>query len=77
MENVKALYLKKTHVFSTYTPSRYAHLLTREPFLIEDLRYAPLLPTTDAYNRLLVERQQKREVVNEDFYGTSAMIDRS
>ena len=59
------------------SPSRYAYLLTREPFLIKDLRYALLLPTTDAYDRLLVERQQEREEVDEDFYGTSAMIDRS
>ena len=77
MENVKAVYLKKMLSISTYTPSRYAYLLTREPFLVEDLRYALLLPTTNAYNRLLMERHQKREEVDEDFYGTSAMIDRS
>ena len=30
MENVEPLYLKKTLDISTYTPSRYAYLLTRE-----------------------------------------------
>lgn len=77
LENIKALYLKKVLGVSKYTPSRYVYLLTREPFLIEDLRYNLLLPSTTAYNKLLAERQQKREEVEELFYCTSAMIDRS
>ena len=76
LENVKATYLKKVLGVSKHTPSRYIYLLTREPFLIEDLRYTLLLPSTNAYNKLLAERQQKREV-DDEFYSTSAMIDRS
>ena len=68
---------KKVLGVSKHTPSRYIYLLTREPFLIEDLRYTLLLPSTNAYNKLLAERQQKREEVDDEFYSTSAMIDRS
>jgi hypothetical protein len=57
MENIKASYLKKILGISRHRPSRYVYLLTREPFLIEDLRNSLLLPSTDAYNKLLTEIQ--------------------
>ncbi|KAJ4427238.1 hypothetical protein ANN_24856 [Periplaneta americana] len=63
---------------SKYTSSRLTYPLTREPYLIEDLRQSLLLlPTTEAYENLLIEILQKRKEVEEEFYTTSAMTDRS
>lgn len=76
-ENVKANFLKRALGISRFTPSRMAYVLAREPFLIEDLRVKFLLPSTDAYKNFLQERYDKMTEIDEDFYCTSAMIDRS
>lgn len=75
-ENVKALYLKRILGVSKYTPSRLVYLLARETFLIQDIRTRMLLPNTAAYEDLLKDLQQKRAEVEEEFYASSAMIDR-
>ncbi|KAJ4432409.1 hypothetical protein ANN_21028 [Periplaneta americana] len=76
-EKVKATYLKRVLGVSKFTPSRLVYVLIREPFLIEDLRYSLILPTTDAYKQLLEENTQKRNNIDDEFYATSAMVDRS
>ena len=75
-ERVKATFLKRVIGVSKFTPSRYVYILTREPFLMEDLHYALLLPATEAYRELMAENQRKRRDIEEDFYATSAMTDR-
>ncbi|KAJ4425952.1 hypothetical protein ANN_27578 [Periplaneta americana] len=76
-ENVKATYLKRALGVSKFTSSRLVYILTRESFLIDDLRITLLLPSTDAYEKLLAENLRKNSEVKEEFYGTSAMTDRS
>ncbi|PSN36095.1 hypothetical protein C0J52_13092 [Blattella germanica] len=76
-EKVKAMFLKRAVGVSKFTPSRYVYLLTREPVLVEDLCYTLLFPATNAYKELVAENLRKREEIKEDFYSTSAMIDRA
>jgi hypothetical protein len=59
LENVKARFLKITLGISKYTPSRLADELAKETFLMEDLRYRLLLPSTENSSRLIEERKQE------------------
>ena len=44
-------------------------------FFIEEIRLSGILPTTKPYEDLLSSRIRKREEVDMEFYGKSAMID--
>lgn len=73
LETVKSTYLKKAAGLSKFAPSRAVYELTREPFLIEELRLTLYLPTTASYNIVLNELQRKKEDLWIDFYTTDAM----
>lgn len=77
MEKVKARFLKAALGISKFAPSRLAYELTRETFLVEDLRTKFLLPANKHAAALKGARQQKRNEIPEDFYATDAMTDRS
>jgi hypothetical protein len=51
--------------------------LTREPFLIEELRTKLQLPSTKNAEAHLAERKKKREEIPLDFYSTDAMLNRN
>ena len=74
IEKVKSLYLKRVLCLSRFTPPNLVYLLARETFYIEDIRVQLMLPSTDAYSALLLERTRKREEVWTDFFSTDAMI---
>lgn len=76
LESLKARFLKRALCVSKYTPSRLVHVLTRETFLVEDLRLQHMLPATEVYIELLQELQAKRTEIWEEFYTTDAMINR-
>jgi hypothetical protein len=59
------------------TRSTLVYLLTRETFLIEDLRTMYPLPNTTASENVLKSLIKRREEVPTDFYGTGAMIYRT
>ena len=77
LENVKATYLKKVLGVSKFTPSRLVYVLTRETLLIEDIRFQYLLQSTGEYEALREERNEKEKEIWDDFYCTSAMLDRN
>lgn len=77
LERVKARYLKAILGVSKTTQSRLAYLLTRETFLIDDLRTSILLPSTSASQKMLALLNRKREEIHPDFYSTGAMVDRA
>ena len=54
-----------------------AYVLMGELFFIEEIRLSGMLPTTKPYQDLLRTRIRKREEVDMEFYGTSAMIDKN
>jgi hypothetical protein len=62
---------------SKYTRSRLAYELTREPFLIEELRTKLQLPSTKNAEAHLAERRKKREEIPLDFYSRDAMLNRN
>lgn len=76
LENLKPRYLKRVLGVSKFSLSRYTYVLTRETFLVEDLRLQMLLPPTPAYEELLRELQMKRDSISEEFYTTDAMINK-
>jgi hypothetical protein len=49
--------------------------MAREPFLVEELRNDPLLPSTDAFKTLLDKRRKKQDDILWEFYSTETMID--
>ena len=73
LESMKPRFLKRVLGISKYALSRYAYVLARETFLVEDLRLQMLLPSTTAYEGLIRELQMKRETISESFYTTDAM----
>ena len=77
LERVKARYLKRALGVPQNTRSRLVYELTRETFLIEDLRCEIMLPASDAYKQLLQDLHQKKNSISEDFYTTCAMQDRT
>ena len=74
LEKIKAVYLKKILCISKYTPSRYAYVLAKETFFLEDLKLTFLLPETRASKDALQERLNKQEEIEENFYNTDAMV---
>ena len=73
---MKSRFLKRVLNVSKRTPSRLAYVLARETFLMEDVRFKILLPSTTRYKKLLQELQEKRIMIWSDFYTTDAMINR-
>jgi hypothetical protein len=67
---VKAKLLKTIMGISKYTRSRLTYELTREPYLIEELRTKLQLPSTMNAEAHVVERNKKREKIPLDFYST-------
>ena len=61
---------------SKYTPSRLVYVLARESFCIEDIRSLHQLPSTNPYQELLRDLQEKKNEIWADFYCTDAMIER-
>ena len=76
LERVKAVYLKKVLCVSKYTLSRLVYVMSRESFFVEEIRHQRLLPFTAEYAEFLLELQEKRNEIWEEFYATTAMIDR-
>ena len=74
LKSPKPMYLKRMLGVSKFALSRYAYVLARETFLVEDLRLQMLLPSTPAYEELLRELRMKRDSISEEFYTTDAMI---
>ena len=74
LESLKPRYLKRVLGVSKYALSRYAYVLARETFLVEDLRLQMLLPATPACEELLRELRKKRDSISESFYNTDAMV---
>lgn len=77
LERVKARYLKRALGLPQNARSRLVYELTRETFLIEDLRCEIMLPANDAYKRLLQDLHEKKTSIPEEFYATCAMQDRT
>ena len=76
LENVKARFLKRVLGVGKQSPSRTVYVLARESFFVEDLRFELMLPSTGPYQAHLEARHRKRNDIDPDFYGTSAMTDR-
>ena len=74
IERVKATFLKRALCLSKTTPFRLVYVLARQSFYIEDLRHQLLLPSTEAYNLLIREREEKAREIWPDFYATDAML---
>ncbi|KAJ4448600.1 hypothetical protein ANN_10619 [Periplaneta americana] len=74
LERVKARYLKRALGLPQNARSRLVYELTRETFLIEDLRCEIMLPANDAYKRLLQDLHEKKTSIPEEFYATCAMF---
>jgi hypothetical protein len=77
IEGVKTKFLKTIMGISKHTRSRLTYELTREPFLIEELRTKLHLPSTKNAEAHLVERRKKREEIPLNFYSTDAMLNRT
>ncbi|KAJ4434486.1 hypothetical protein ANN_23048 [Periplaneta americana] len=77
LERVKAKYLKRALGLPQNARSRLVYELSRETFLIEDLRCEIMLPANDAYKRLLKDLHEKKTSIPEEFYTTCAMQDRT
>ena len=73
IEKVKATFLKRALCLSKFTPSRLVYELSRETMLLEDLRLQLLLPSTPAYETVVLEHQRKKSEIWENFYTTDAM----
>ena len=76
LEKVKARYLKRVLGIAKTAPSRLAYELAAETFFIEDLRLKLLMPSTKQAEELLRIRRAKQNEIENDFYGTEAMLDR-
>ena len=76
LERVKARFLKRILGIAKTAPSRLAYMLARETFLIEDIRYNLLLPSTPQAEEHLRRRRQKREEIWPEFFTTEAMLNR-
>jgi hypothetical protein len=74
---VKAKFLKTIMGISKRARSRLIYELTREPFLIEELRTKLQLPSTKNAEAHLAERRKRREEIPLDFYSTDAMLNRT
>jgi hypothetical protein len=57
------------------TSAQLIYVLTRESLLIEDLRYKLLLLSTNAANKLIIQRRKENEIWFK-FYSTEAVINR-
>ena len=66
--------LPTTKPYQELLRSRMAYMLMGELFFVEDIRLSGMLPTTKPYQDLLRNRIRKREEVDIEFYGTSALI---
>jgi hypothetical protein len=77
IEGVKENFLKTIMDISEYTRSRLAYELTREPFLIEELRTKLQLPSTKNAEGYLAARRKEREEIPLDFYSTDTMLNRN
>ena len=73
LEKVKAIYLKKASGLSKHALSGTVYELTKEPFLIEELRLKLDLPSTRSYDLTVNELQRKKAAIWHDFYSTEAM----
>ena len=73
LEKIKARYLKRVLGVSQYTQSRLVYELAKETFFAEDLKTSLMLPTTTAYKDALLELNDKKMDIWEDFYTTEAM----
>lgn len=73
IEKVKASFLKRTLGVSKFTRSRLVYVLTREDYLIQEIRNRMLLPSTTALQVALGRREQKRMDIWWEFYSTDAM----
>lgn len=77
LERVKARYLKRILGVPQNARSRLVYELTRETFLIEDLRCELILSTSTSFKQLIQDLHEKKNSIPEDFYATSAMQDRT
>ena len=77
IERVKATFLKRALCLSKTTPSRLVYALARQSFYIEDLHHQLLLQSTEAYNLLIREREEKAREIWPDFYATDVMLYRN
>ena len=58
---IKAMYLKKVLGVSKTSSSRLIYKMTREPFLIEELRMQLLLPSMSAWEETMKSQQAKKK----------------
>ncbi|PSN43107.1 hypothetical protein C0J52_10475 [Blattella germanica] len=77
LERVNVRYLKRMLGVPQNSRSRLVYQLTRETFLIEDLRCELKLPANTDYKQLIQDIHEKKNNILEDFYATSAMQDRT
>jgi hypothetical protein len=73
---MKAIHFKKILMLSKFTYSRLSYILTREPYLLEDLRLKILLLSTTAYKEVMDERQRKEMEIWEEFYRLMTVMNR-
>ena len=73
LENVKARYLKRALSLSKYTRNSYVYLIAGESYFIEDIRTCFNLPSTQAYEDVIIERRQKATAVPKEIMETDAM----
>ncbi|KAJ4443564.1 hypothetical protein ANN_05237 [Periplaneta americana] len=76
LESLKPKYLERVLGVSKFSLSRYAYVLARETFSVEDLRLRMLLPSAPACEELLRELRMKRDSISESFYNTDAMVNK-
>ena len=65
--------LPTTKPYQDLLKNRVVYVLMGELFFIEEIRLSGMLATTKPYQDLLRNRIRKREEVDMEFYGTSAM----
>lgn len=77
IEKVKAYFMKRAMGVSKTSPSRLVYVLMKESLFIDDIRAKYLLPSTGPSQKLQELREMKRKEIEEDFYNSSAICDRS
>jgi hypothetical protein len=73
LDKVKPTFLKRVLGVSRYSRNRIVYLVCGTPTLVEDLKTTFRLETTPAYERFLLEQEQKFTEIHPQLFDTPAM----
>lgn len=73
IENIKARYLKRVLGLSKYTASRLVYVMTKETFLLEEIRLQLAIQMTAQLKAAIDERKEKEKEIWEEFFTTDAV----